>query len=608
MMKGLFTLITAWFVCMSVIVHAEVKERPEILIIHSYSQSFPWTKFQMEGLQNTFNKAFPDREIPVEYLDWKNFPHQENLQLFKKQLRMKYAHRNWDVVITTDNAALDLALELRSELFPEAYLIFTGINDYDPRDYTGQSRLTGVIETVDWMSTIHQMLKIHPQARELVVIMDSTEISRALLKEFQRLMPQWKNRVRITTLHDLEMGEILKRVNELPSEALLLVTNFTMDQSKKIFTSREAIRLISQKGHVPVYGLWDMQLGYGIVGGWLLDGHLQGSIAADLALKVLKGEQPPVVTKSSSRYYLDYKQMERYKITLSNATEDAVMINYPLPIYKKYLPHIIVAIITILILFILNLFLIRNIRKRQAAERLAEESNQARETFMTISAHEFRTPLTVLLFQLQLLLKMSRGETKKKPDPEDMSKAADMALVQGRRIHQLVENLLLASKKGTFGGLLTVSETDLRTVINKVAKELKHPLQTSGSTLDLKFEGPCIGQWEERKIEKLMSHLLSNAIKFGNGKAIEVSATTEAEGVTITVKDQGIGIHLEDKDKIFEKFGRAVSEYNFGGFGLGLYLSQRIIALHKGKISVESEPNKGTQFTVYLPFSPSRNS
>ncbi|WPU63432.1 sensor histidine kinase [Peredibacter starrii] len=593
---------------MSVICHAGVKERPEILILHSYSQSFPWTKFQMEGLQNTFDKAFPDREIPVEYLDWKNFPLKENLQHFKKQLSMKYARKNWDVVITTDNAALDLALELRPVLFPHAYLIFTGINDYDPRDYADQTRLTGVIETVDWNSTIYQMLKIHPRASEIAVIMDSTEISGVLLKEFQRLMPQWKNKVRITTLHDLDMDEILNRVNKLPDDALILVTNFTMDHSKKIFTSREAIRLISQRGNVPVYGMWDMQLGYGIVGGWLLDGHLQGSIAADLTLKVLDGQHPPVVTKSSSRYYLDYKQMERYKIPLSDATDGAVMINYPLPIYKKYLPHIIVAIIIILILFILNIFLIRNIRKREAAERMAEESNQARETFMTLSAHEFRTPLTVLLFQLQLLLKMSRGETKKKSTPQDMTDAADMALVQGRRIHQLVENILLASKKGTFGGLLTVNETDLRTVIEKVANDLKHPLQNSGSTLDLKFEGSCKGQWEERKIEKLMSHLLSNAIKFGNGGPIEISAVTEAEGVTIKVKDHGIGINLEDKTKIFEKFGRAVSEYNFGGFGLGLYLSQRIVALHKGKISVESEPNQGTQFTVFLPFSPSRNS
>ncbi|WP_408096496.1 ATP-binding protein [Peredibacter sp. HCB2-198] len=601
---------------MSVIDRAVANERPEILIINSYSQSFPWTKFQMEGIQKTFDKAFPDREIPVEFLDWKNYPTQKNLDHFKEQLRLKYSHKHWDVVITTDNVALDMVLDLRRELFPGAWVIFTGINDYHPSQYAKEDRLTGVVEAVDYVKTIDQMLKIHPATKEIAIILDSTDISKNLLQELKRLLPRWEDKVRFTVLHDLPMQQILIRVGELRSDALILITNFTMDSTGEKFTSREAIRLISQHGHVPFYGMWDMQLGYGIVGGWLLDGYLQGKMAAELTKKVLRGETPPIVTESTSRYYLDYQQMERFHIPQSGATSDAILINYPEPIYKKYARHIIIAIVTILTLLVLNIFLIINIRKRHVAELerdrllveeknarlLAEEAGKARETFLTIAAHEFRTPLTVILFQLQLLLKVNRGETKNKSTPEEINSAINMALSQGRKIQQLVEDLLFASRQNSLVGQLHIEEVDLRELITEVLEDLKGTLQHSGSTLDLNFEGPCIGHWERKKIEKLFHNLISNAIKFGNNRPIEIFATSKKEGIKIEIRDHGIGIDSQDRNRIFEKFGRAVSEFNFGGFGLGLYISQKIVEQHKGQITVESGPEKGTVFTVVLPY------
>lgn len=591
--------------------------KPKILIIHSYSQGFPWTQFQMAGMQDTFEKAYPDLEVPVEYLDWKNYPEEKSLRQFKKQLRYKYGQIKWDVIITTDNAALDLILELRPELFPGAYVVFAGINDYHPSAFAGQTRVTGVIEAVDYVRTINQMLKIHPKTKEIAVILDSTEVSKSLLEEITRLFPRWQTQVRFKVMHDYPMPQILAEVDGLSKDSLILVTNFTMDKTKKKFTSREAISMISKQSHVPVYGLWEMQLGYGIVGGWLLDGHLQGKIAADLTIKALRGEHPPIVTESASRLFMDYNQMKRFKIPPSAATEETILINYPEPIFKKYRRHIIVAIVTILTLFILNIFLMINIRKRHMAEKerdqllvqekkarlFAEDAIKARETFIAIAAHEFRTPLTVILFQLQLLLKVNRGETKKKSSKEDVDEALQQALIQGRRIQKLVEDFLYVAQPVSLMSNKKLEETDMHEVVSKVTTDLKSMLHNSGSVLDVKFYGPCKGQWERKKIERVVNNLLSNAIKFGNARPIEVIASSEEEGVKLIVKDQGIGISLEDKDKIFQKFGRAVSEFNFGGFGLGLYVSQKIVEDHHGQISVESEPGQGTQFTVFLPYS-----
>jgi signal transduction histidine kinase len=107
-------------------------------------------------------------------------------------------------------------------------------------------------------------------------------------------------------------------------------------------------------------------------------------------------------------------------------------------------------------------------------------------------------------------------------------------------------------------------------------------------------------KWDRMRIEQVLTNLLSNAMKFGAGSPIEVRAEARDDDVEIAVRDFGIGISREDQERIFGRFERAVSTRNFGGLGLGLYISAQIVRAHQGSLRVESEPGKGSTFIVRL--------
>src|SRR5439155_15213342 len=100
---------------------------------------------------------------------------------------------------------------------------------------------------------------------------------------------------------------------------------------------------------------------------------------------------------------------------------------------------------------------------------------------------------------------------------------------------------------------------------------------------------------------QVLSNLLSNALKYGPGRPIDVSVQAEGEKVTFSVVDRGMGIMEEDQRRIFRRFERAVSSRHYGGLGLGLYISRQIVEAHGGTIDVSSHVGEGSVFTVSLP-------
>jgi signal transduction histidine kinase len=99
----------------------------------------------------------------------------------------------------------------------------------------------------------------------------------------------------------------------------------------------------------------------------------------------------------------------------------------------------------------------------------------------------------------------------------------------------------------------------------------------------------------------VVTNLLSNAVKYGRGNPIQLLTETVEDRVRLSVKDGGIGIAAEDLTRLFNRFERAVSERNYGGFGLGLWISRQIVEAMGGRIHVTSQPGVGSTFTVELP-------
>lgn len=232
--------------------------------------------------------------------------------------------------------------------------------------------------------------------------------------------------------------------------------------------------------------------------------------------------------------------------------------------------------------------------------RHAEEAIRLRETFLSVAGHELRTPLLPLQLRLQSLLRRSRGGASLEPSVLLGEVAA--AEWQTRRLGQLVDQFLDVSHLVAGNALeLRCKRVDLCELVTGVLEGLQRQIEASGSAVVRELRCPAEGEWDPRRLETVVTGLVQNALKFGQGRPIDVRVVPGAGVVRLVVKDRGIGMSADDQAHIFDRFSRSVSELNYGGLGLGLYISRWVVEAHGGRISVESRPGEGATLTVELP-------
>lgn len=233
--------------------------------------------------------------------------------------------------------------------------------------------------------------------------------------------------------------------------------------------------------------------------------------------------------------------------------------------------------------------------------RDAQESIQNREDFISVASHELRTPLTSLQMRVDLL---ARIMTKSELSEELGAKVKPIiSEIQPdiRKFSKLIETLLDISKLRANKLHLNLQQMNISKVVQEEVNRLKQEFDLQQSPLNIYIQEDLFGMCDPIRLQQVVSNLLANALKFGNKKPVEFEMIGHTDRISITVRDYGMGVSSEDKTRIFKPFERAVSDKNFGGLGLGLYISQQIIEGHGGTILVESTLGVGSSFIVELP-------
>ena len=232
------------------------------------------------------------------------------------------------------------------------------------------------------------------------------------------------------------------------------------------------------------------------------------------------------------------------------------------------------------------------------AERLLqverEQSRQlrVRDEFIRIASHELSTPLTSAKLALR---RLERAHL-----PDGAGRSVAVIERQVRRLEQLVAAMLDTTRLQIGRLKLERGPVDLVALVRGVIDSLA-PGRARPEGIALGGEASVVGRWDAARIEQVAENLLANAIKYGEGRPIDVEVSAQDGRARLLVKDRGIGIPLDALDRIFEPFERAVPVETHGGLGLGLYLARRIVEMHGGTIAAESVPGEGTTFAVELP-------
>jgi signal transduction histidine kinase len=237
-----------------------------------------------------------------------------------------------------------------------------------------------------------------------------------------------------------------------------------------------------------------------------------------------------------------------------------------------------------------------------SANEQLEEAVQTRDMFISVASHELRTPLGAMQLLVELLRREARSAEEGRVSSDRILERLEGIDRQVGRMSKLVDRLLDVSRLSEGRVSLEMGPVNLVDIVEQVVDRQRDETEEAELSVVIESDGAVVGRWDPDRIDQVVTNLVSNAVKYGEGEPIEVGVADRGDEAACWVTDRGEGIPPAQRERIFERFERGESDHNHsGGLGLGLWIVREIIHAFGGDIGVESEVGKGSTFYVTLP-------
>ena len=368
------------------VTHAQVQsqtglETKNVLVLHAFESNVPILELTDRGLRAALDSGGVGiRNQFFEYLDLARNPGPEHRQHLLELLRQRYGLRKIDVIVTMYPEALRFVLNEGRMIFPDVPILSLYMPEGLELPETDRRIIQHLVRR-DIVTTLEIALKLVPGAKRVFVIRGAHELDRKIENLAREDFKKWEGRLEFRYLNNIPLEEILTTVSSAPPGTIVLILAFTTDVNGRIFTLKEVSQQVSQVSAAPVFGLRDIELGQGIVGGSLLSYEQVGTRAGQLTLDILNrrqnlGEYALETLDVPFVPMFDWRQLRRWNLNVDALPEGSIVQNRQFSLWELYHWHVISGISILIVQALLITGLLVHRRNRSIAEKGLRESEK----------------------------------------------------------------------------------------------------------------------------------------------------------------------------------------------------------------------------------------
>lgn len=610
MKKSIFVLIILLLINIS---YSETQEPESVLIINSYNESYNWTNKMMDGLLENLDQTL---DIRIEYMDAKNRYQEEDLELFSTIMEYKYNNHDFDAIIVTDDYAFQYVLKNQKTLFKDAPIFFAGVNSKEGYDFDSLNNVFGIVEKASISETIEVAQTLNPNLREIHFIVDqSVSGKKTQIEAFEALDAHFN----VIVYDNKTLDEITYKLNKIQSDdAIVLLAYYIVDPRGIFHDTNVMTKKISDASNIPVYGLYDFSMDYGIVGGKLISGYEQGKRITEIMDNYFLGKynKQYIETNQSNTHKYDYNELDALDLNHKLLPYESLIYHMPATFFNRHksviLSSFAIGFVLLLYILILRKQVSFHTKRNIIYNHQLNESDKLASLGEMINriAHELNTPLGNSITTASYIEKLNHdliehynsGKLSKATLLENLNHieySTDLLTTSLNSANELMTAFRIFSEHNEKDSVVTF---DLKYYLQNLLKTYNPLLTIHHNKILLSGADNIFIVGETKDYYKIFNHLIRNSIEHGfenlENKEIRIDVSKTKKELIINYSDNGIGIPEKDANLIFKHFYSSKTDNHFG---LGLSQVNEIIARLHGNIKFHKDTQDGVFIEIVIP-------
>jgi signal transduction histidine kinase len=572
--------------------------------------TFSWLAKEMapsaifeRALQHAIRSAPGRHETYAEYFEDIRFPGDDQSRIVHDYLVRKYAGRRVDVVIAFSQPALDYLLKYRSDLFPQAAIVYYTIGK-PMVDDASLAPATGVVADDAYRKTLDLALTLHPETKEFLVVASTPGGSKLNERSFRRQLEGFDKPVTFSYLSDLPLEQMVAAVRHAPKDSIIFYLRHSQDEPDGLLLPRDALTLIERSASVPIYGSMSAFLGRGIVGGYTFDTSAAAARVTDIAIRLAGGgrARDTAVTAIASIPKFDWRQLRRWGIPEDRLPRGSVVLFRELTFWQTYKRYVIAT----MSLFAAETALVAGLLVQRAKRRRAEHAWRESETRYRNAdeaLHDRDARVRDLAGRLIAAQEAERQRIARDLH-DDLSQKLALLSIDVDQLHQSSRN---RAPDDLSSHLLNVSARlgEIATDVHVLSHHL-HPSKLEVLGLSRATEGFCREVSTQHNVSivfesadvprhihpdvalclfRIVQEAVHNVVKHSGARAASVRLARLDGTLDLHVADAGQGFVLSEHERT----------------GLGLVSMRERVHYVGGQLTVHSAPGRGTRIVVHIP-------